>query len=277
MIPVAQGDRGKLAGLFEGYIWNYLADAILEGAMGRAIADDADNPRVAVLQAPNLKLNIVGGDAGHPVARKYLEQLPKKSALFLGVEGWAELVQSILGSKTIEMPRYAFTSEALDQERLRSLASRVPDGYRPVQMDLDLARRLGAEKSRFAEDHMVNFDSPEDFIARGFGFCLLYGNQIASVATTFAICSKGIEIQINTREEHQRQGLAMAVAAHLILHSLEQGLDPNWDAANDSSAGLATKLGYTPQGTYPMYFYTGSRALAAVVKAGLKVKEMVEG
>ena len=277
MIEVERADRKGLAGLFRGYTWNYLADAILEGAMGRAIADDADAPRVAVLQAPNLKLNIVGGDAGHPVAREYLEQLPKNSALFIGADGWAELVQSIHGSRTIEMPRYAFTSEALDLEHLRSLALGVPDGYRAVQMDLDLARQLVAEESRFSEDHMVNFDSPEDFAERGFGFCLLHGDQMASVATTFAICSKGIEIQINTREEHRCQGLATAVAAQLIVHSLEQGLDPNWDAANESSVGLATKLGYTPQGTYPMLFYTGSRVLTAVAKAGLKAKEMIEG
>ena len=277
MIEIGTGDRKRLAGLFPGYVWNYLADAILEGTMGRAIADDAGDPHVAVLQAPNLQLNIVGGDAGHPAAREYLEQLPKHSALFLGADGWDELLKSIHGSKMIEMPRYAFTSEALDLEHLRGLVSGIPDGYRAVQMDLDLARRLGAEKSRFAEDHMVNFDSPEDFIARGFGFCLLQGDQMASVATTFAICSKGIEIQINTREEHQRQGLATTVAAHLIVHSLEQGLDPNWDAANQSSVGLATALGYTPQGTYPMYVYTGSRVLAAVAKAGLKVKEKVEG
>ena len=257
MIAIDRKDRGKLAELFQAYKWNYLADAILEGAMGRAIADEVDEPHAAVLQAPNLQLSIVGGDAGHPSAREYIEGLPKHSALFFGAEGWEELVQSIHGGKLIEMPRYAFTSEALDLEHLRSLASRVPDGYRLVQMDLDLAQRLGEEKSRFAEDHMVNFDSPEDFIARGFGFCLLHGNQIASVATTFAVCHKGIEIQINTREQHQRKGLATVVAAHLIMHSLEKGLDPNWDAANESSVGLAAKLGYTPQGTYPMMFYTG--------------------
>ena len=277
MIEVEKADRKGLAGLFQDYTWNYLADAILEGTMGRALADDAEEPHVAVLQAPNLQLNIVGGDAGHPAAREYMEQLPKRSALFFGAEGWEELVQSMHGGKSIEMPRYAFTSEALDVEHLRSVASGVPDGYRPVQMALALARRLGAEKSSFAEDHMVNFDSPEDFVARGFGFCLLDGDQIASVATTFAICRKGIEIQINTRKEHQRKGLATAVAAQLLVHSLEQGLDPNWDAANESSVGLATRLGYTPQGTYPMLFYTGSRVLTAVAKAGLKAKEMIEG
>ena len=257
MISIDKDDRRKLSKLFQSFAWNYLPDAILEGTMGRAIADDAGDPRVAVLEVPNLKLSIVGGDASHPAAREYIEQLPKMTGLFFGSEGWEELAQDIHRGKLIEMPRYTFTSEALDITHLREHVSRIPGGYRLVQMDLDLAQRLGEEKSRFAEDHMVNFDSPEDFIARGFGFCLLHGDQIASVATTFAVCHKGIEIQINTREQHQRKGLATVVAAHLIMHSLEKGLDPNWDAANESSVGLAAKLGYTPQGTYPMMFYTG--------------------
>jgi hypothetical protein len=198
------------------------------------------------------------------------------AALFFGSEGWEELVQSIHGGKLMEMPRYAFASEALDIEHLRTLGSRIPDGYRLAQMDLTLARRLAGEESRLAEDHMLLFHSPEDFVERGFGFCLLHGDQIASAATTFAICKKGIEIQINTRKEHQRKGLATVIAAHLIVHSLEKDLDPNWDAANESSVGLATKLGYTPQGTYPTIFYTGSRVLAAVARAGLKAKELLE-
>ena len=277
MIEIDKADREGLSRLFQGYTWNYLADAILEGTVGRALADDADDPHAAVLEAPSLQLSIVGGDAAHPSARKYVEQLPKQTAIFFASEGWEALVQTLHGDSSITVPRYAFTSEALDIEHLRELGSRVPDGYRLVNMDLALARRLGEEKSRFAEDHMRLFDSPEDFIERGFGFCLLHGDEIASVATTFAICSKGIEVQINTRKEHQRKGLAMVTAAALIVHSLEQGLDPNWDAANESSVGLAMKLGYTLQGTYPMLFYTGSRVLSAVARAGLKAKELLEG
>jgi len=277
MIEIEKADRKGLARLFQGYTWNYLPDAILEGTVGRALADDAGDPHAAVLEVPSLQLGIVGGDAAHPSARAYVEQIPKQTALFFASEGWEALVQSIHGGSSITVPRYAFTSEALDIEHLRELGSRVPDGYRLVKMDLALARRLGEEKSRFAEDHMRLFDSPQDFVDCGFGFCLLHGHQIASVATTFAICSKGIEIQINTRKEHQRKGLATVAAAALIVHSLEQGLDPNWDAANESSVGLATKLGYTPQGTYLMLFYTGSRVLGAVARAGLKAKDLLEG
>jgi len=277
LIAIDRGKREELYRLFDAYKWNYLVDAILEGTVGRALADDAGDPRAAVLEVPSLRLSIVGGDAAHPSARSYIEQIPKQTAIFFASEGWEALVQTVHGGSSIMIPRYAFTSEALDIEYVRQLGSRVPDGYQLVKMDLTLARRLDEEKSRFAEDHMRLFDSPEEFIERGFGFCLLRGAQIASVATTFVICSKGIEIQINTRKEHQRKGLATVAAAALIVHSLEQGLDPNWDAANESSVGLAAKLGYTPQGTYPMLFYTGSRVLGTVARAGLKAKELLEG
>lgn len=276
MIAIDKDNRKKLSKLFQAYKWNYLPDAILEGTMGIALADDADEPHVAVLEAPNLNLSVVGGDAGHPSARPYLEQLPKLTALFFASEGWEELVHRVHAGRLIAMPRYAFTSEALDVEHLRELGSHVPDGYRLEQMNLDLAQRLGSEKSGFAADHMLNFCSPEDFIERGFGFCLLHGDEIASAATTFVVCHKGIEIQINTREKHRHRGLATVVAARLIVHSLQNNLDPNWDAANESSVGLATKLGYTPQGTYPTLFYTGSRVLATIAQAGLKAKAFLE-
>ena len=86
-------------------------------------------------------------------------------------------MQSIHGGKVIARSRFAFTGEKLDIEQIRTLGSADSRGYRLVQMDLALARRLGGEEGEFAEAHMVNFDSPEDFIARGFGFCLLYGDR----------------------------------------------------------------------------------------------------
>jgi RimJ/RimL family protein N-acetyltransferase len=275
-VRVVDQDRRRLAGLFEAYRWNYLPDAILDGTMGQALADDAEEPQVAVLEAPSLKLCIVGGDAGHPSARAFLQELSPPKALIFASEDWEALLRQIHRGKLLRLPRYAFTSENLDREHLRQLGSRILDGYRLERMDVDLARQLAGEKSEFTEDHMLSFDSPEDFIARGFGFCLLHGEEIVSVATTFVICDKGIEIQINTREEHRGKGLATVVAAQLILHSLEQGLDPNWDAENERSVGLARKLGYTPQGRYAIWVVLRSRAVAVLARGALKVKELLK-
>jgi hypothetical protein len=270
---LAEQDRARLAPLFQDYRWNYLADAILEGSMGTALADDEEDPQVAVLQATGLKLDIMGGDAGRLAARAYVEQLASTRAMIFASPDWEEQVRLIHGQRLITMPRYAFTSETLDPQYLRLLASRIPEGYRLARLDLELARQLAGEKSAFSEDHMLNFESPQDFLARGFGFCLLAGIEIVSVATTFAICSKGIEIQINTRNQHQGRGLATVVAARLILHSLENGLDPNWDAASLTSAGLAEKLGYSRQGTYSVVLLVSSRPLAAFGRVALKIKE----
>ena len=270
---ISKDQRKALSKLFQGYKWNYLPDAILDGYMGRVLADDENTPQFAVLEAPSIHLSILGGDSSHPSAGKYIDHLAKFTALLWTSEDWEELINEVHDGKLIRMPRYAFTSEKLDIVYLKKLRAQLPDGYRLERMDLKLAQKLAAERSGFSTDHILNFDSPLDFIERGFGFCILAGSEIVSVATTFAICNKGIEIQINTRKRHRGKGLATVVAAQLLIHSLENNLDPNWDAENGVSAGLALKLGYTPQGTYLIYTYTGSKIMAAIGQVGLKIKE----
>jgi GNAT superfamily N-acetyltransferase len=275
MKEVSIPGRARLAPLFDGYKWNYLPQAILEGTLGRALADDNPEPKVAVLEAPRLRLSIPAGDPRHPLALAYLAGLRGPWALIFASPGWDEVASRCHPDKLVTMPRYAFSSKSLDAGHLRALGSRIPDGYRLERVSLDLARRLAAERSEFASDHLLSFASPEEFVERGFGFCLLAGDRLVSAATTFAVCSRGIEIQISTREKYQRKGLATVVAAHLLLHSLGLGLDPNWDAANQASVCLAQKLGYTPQGTYPLVLFAGSRLMAAVTRVGLKIKERV--
>ena len=272
--PVALEKRQELRGLFPDYPWNYLPQAILEGSHGEALADDPENPRVAFLVLPRLQLMILGGDAEQPGMVRLLKELPHPIALMFAAPGWQELVEDTLEGRLIRITRHAFTSEKLSCPHLQRLRETLPQGFRLAQMDLALAKQLKQEQSEFSEDHLVNFDSAEDFLRRGFGFCILQGEQIVCAATTFAVCSKGIEIQINTREQQRRKGLASAAAAALILHSLERGLDPNWDAASPVSASLAEKLGYTPQGEYPVLLYTGSPATNALVQVGLRIKSL---
>lgn len=63
----------------------------------------------------------------------------------------------------------------------------------------------------------------------------------------------GIEIEIDTKEEHRRQGLAYACGAKLILECLNKGWYPSWDAQNKWSVALAEKLGYHFSHEYPAY------------------------
>ncbi len=277
MIEIEGQKKEKLGLFFQDYRWNYLVDAVLEDAVvGRALVDNVVDPQAAVLELSKIKLYIPGGDPGHSVVKEFLKGLRGFAAIIPISNSWDSLIQVVFAGKSVALPRYAFTSEGLDLMQLRDLCVKIPDDYRMVPLDLELTHKLKKEKSEFSSDHLVNYESPEDFLTRGFGFCILDKDEIVSVATTFATCQRGIEIQINTRDAYKRQGLATAVAAQIIVHSLEQGLDPNWDAANENSVGLAKKLGYTPQGTYRMYLVAGSKLLAALTKFGLRIKKMLK-
>ena len=271
VIEVEKGKRSQFKDFFREYKWNYLAEAVLDGCMGVALVDDLEDPHIVVLHLPELELKILGGDAAQSSAREYIQGLPHATILIPSSSVWESLLKEEQAGKLIRMKRYAFSSENLREEHLRSLGSQLPEGYRLSRLNLDLAKLLAQEKSGFAEEHMQNFESPEDFIQRGFGFCVLKGGKIVSVATTFAICKRGIEIQINTRRAEQGQGLGTTVAAQLLLHSLANDLDPNWDAANRRSARLAERLGYTPQGNYYIYVVVRSKLWVVLGTALLRI------
>lgn len=258
MIKIEGKGREILRPLFADYRWNYLADAILEDhVVSQALVDDVANPQVGLLVLSQIGLCLVGGDASHPAAQNWVQGMRPWTAVVAAADGWDELVQTAQGEKLRILPRWAFDSQDLDPAHLTALREGLPAGFRIVAMDAGLTRQLMLEDSQFSNDHLLNYASQQDFLERGFGFCVLEGERIVSVVSTFVTCQKGIEIQINTRESHRSQGLGTAVAAAMLLYSLEKGLDPGWDAANEISVSLAEKLGYTLRGKYPMYFLPG--------------------
>ena len=115
-----------------------------------------------------------------------------------------------------------------------------------------MARQIDADSTLISEDHVRNFNSPEDFVGRGLGFCVLEGERIVSGASSYAICNQGIEVQVNTHPEYRQRGLATAVSAALLVYCLEHGIEARWDAGNPRSVKLAERLGYRASGSYEM-------------------------
>ncbi|MEG0367206.1 MAG: GNAT family N-acetyltransferase [Coprobacillus sp.] len=67
-------------------------------------------------------------------------------------------------------------------------------------------------------------------------------------------CIKGgIEIEIDTRADKRRLGLAKICASKMILECLDRGLYPSWDAHNPISLNLALSLGYVFDKKYVVY------------------------
>ena len=60
-------------------------------------------------------------------------------------------------------------------------------------------------------------------------------------------------MEIDTHPDFRRRGLARSVAATMILHCLDEGIEPCWDAHNPESAALALQLGFVDPQAYTVF------------------------
>ena len=228
-------------------------ESITEGQTGKNIRifvnDEAD---IQVIQLVQASFTIFAGDSTHPTARAMVEDLPPFRYIMPVPEDWMQVIKEIHSDKLKTAKRYSFSSANLAQEHLRQLLE--SHAYREFlcRIDLALAREMALDNlNKF---HLVNYESPEHFVEKGFGYCVQLDDKVVAACSSGLVCQKGVEICVITQPEYREKGLATLVAAQFILHCLENNLHPNWDAANLKSVNLAQKLGYSKTGEYEIYF-----------------------
>lgn len=248
-IEVALKDRRFLQPLFEG-ISDTAVLSCIQGYLGKTWCDNRESPKVASALCGHYAY--LGGDPNIPEAREFVENLPDHSVVIPASAAWAPLIEQVHGSNATRAMRYATRVEKeFDQKRLEAIAHALPEGYVLRRFDERLAEK--ALQNPWSWDFTGQFETPENFVQNGMGWAVLFGEELVSGATTFAVCDTGIEIQIITREDHRRRGLALSASAALILESLSKGLYPNWDATTMISIQVAQKLGYSYGGEYLSY------------------------
>ncbi|MGM9592978.1 MAG: GNAT family N-acetyltransferase [Candidatus Onthomonas sp.] len=226
--------------------------AALEGTMGAVWADREEYPGSAL---------ILNGDfaffAGRP-DRSVLTARPagwKQDFLILTPqnEDWSALIEAVYGPQVSRRERYATRKEGdvFDRALLRRQTERLPAGCRLRPIDESLYRLCMAEP--WSRDLVSRFPTWVAYQSLALGWAVTRGAELLSGASTYSRYSGGIEIEIDTRPDCRRQGLASACGAALILDSLERGLYPSWDAQNRGSLALAERLGYRFSHAYPVY------------------------
>lgn len=165
------------------------------------------------------------------------------------------LIEKVYGEKVISYKRYSFKrkEEGFSQKELLRIVNGLDADFTLTNMEE--CRDLFDEVSRtsWAGDWISQFSGYEDYRKRGIGTVLKYKGELVAGASSYAVYSGGIEIQIDTREDFRNQGLGKICGAALILRCLEQGRYPSWDADNEISAHLACSLGYEQDREYTVY------------------------
>ena len=110
--------------------------------------------------------------------------------------------------------------------------------------------------SDWAKDLVSQYKDYDTYRGLGLGVVALKDGELVAGASSYSTYNAGIEIEIDTREDHRRKGLAYACGAKLVLECLKKGLYPSWDAQNKWSIALAEKLGYQFSHEYTAYEIT---------------------
>lgn len=168
-------------------------------------------------------------------------------------------------------------------ERLRAAAEALPEGYELKMMDEELFWRCRGIP--WCRDWVSQYADYRMYKACGLGAVILKDGDPVSGASSysghlgsrteeafwkagyfertgftaeaapahFLAETPSIEIEIDTREDFRRKGLAFICGAKLILECCKKGWYPSWDAQNLWSVALAEKLGYHFDHAYTAY------------------------
>jgi hypothetical protein len=244
-------DRSRVRPLFEAH---KRARAVIFPALdqgrGRVWTNSKDSPTVARLQL--VMINALAGDSTSPEAAEIVSMIEPMQFVFGPDEGWTRIIKELWGERLGVQPRALLSPNSLNIEYLRKLRDQIPSGYVLERMDLETIK--GVDKRR-AMHIPTFFGSSEEFYEKGIAYCIKHEGKVVSMASTFTPYIDEFEIQVDTSDrEHRRTGLATIVSAALMVHALENGLTPHWDAVNEASIQLALKLGYTDPDHWEGYY-----------------------
>lgn len=234
----------QIAPLFEGWeetmVWS-----CLQGVMGRALAGEAGRSALIV----NQDFCFFAGEPDEGLVRQ-----AEGPILVPRTGDWHPVIERVFGDRAVRETRYAIRKEPgiFDRKKLAALVAALPAGYELRRIDEELVPVLLAES--WSRDFCSAFESPADCCRRGVGFVALYEGIPVAGAGSYCVYRGGIEIEIDTRRDHRRRGLAAACGARLILECLDRGLYPSWDAIDLRSVSLAEKLGYRRGEPYATYW-----------------------
>ncbi|MCI9137430.1 MAG: GNAT family N-acetyltransferase [Lachnospiraceae bacterium] len=239
------------AGWEESLIWS-----CLQGCMGEAWADDRSNPKSARIIladfcyfAGERNKGLVAEDVRNS-NREFLIMVPPLNETG---EMWAREIEACYGKCCKRVERYAIKKEPgiFDENYLTEIVEKVPKEYEVRLIDEEIFRQT--REHDWSLDFTSQFADYEEYHKRGLGAAVLHQGELVSGASSYTVYREGIEIEIGTREDYRRKGLASACGARLILECIKRGLYPSWDAQNKYSVGLAEKLGYHFDRAYPAY------------------------
>ncbi len=235
---------------------------------GRIFVDDPQHPHAAFLWN-EYRFSFLVGDPEHATFTRDLKSLwldelfpaarqshDPSVVIYAYPLTWYERLPNLIpGQKIIPLYRSEFEFNWITFQQLSPQITQqiLPEGLSLHRLDQAL---LEGCASSLAFPLKLMWGSVEAFLAKGIGYVLCDGDQLAASCLSCLVGGGLAEVDVATAEPYRRKGLAAQVSVAYINACLERGLQPDWECwwDNKPSVSLATRLGFQHQYDYPVSF-----------------------
>ncbi|MDO4272610.1 MAG: GNAT family N-acetyltransferase [Eubacteriales bacterium] len=236
------------AGWEETMIWS-----CLQNVMGCLYTNHRENPMSVIAVLGDFAF--FAGEVCEELISDFMTNNYEKDFMILVPQNemWGGMIEKCYGNKCRKVIRYAFKKEAdiFDTKKLEKMVCGLQDEYRLVMID---ERWFSyCKKIDWCKDFVAQYETFDIYDKNGLGVLVTKDDVPVSGASSYSGYLNGIEIEIDTREDYRRKGLATICGARLILECIKKKIYPSWDAQNLWSVALAEKLGYHFSHKYTAY------------------------
>ena len=167
---------------------------------GRVFVDSIDKPSSAFIEYGGFS---VGGDENNDMFNRELKEIittqimPSREGMIIHgfSDEWKNILDELLKDYSVQrIIRYIFVdvNKELFFERHSGWKEKIPEGYYIKRMDSELAEKEGVTGV---------FDSIDDFLQRGFGFCVMEDDEIISCCDTVFVGDGRAATSIRTNKQ----------------------------------------------------------------------------
>jgi len=237
------------------------AYAVAEGKQpGRIYADNNVEPKCCLITCRSGKYLVAGDSRDNDFYGFVSEYLYNRENhgnyydLYSSSQDWIVKLDDTLGDNAAKLSRQVFQWNYLYLSSISKWSRMLPKGFELKKMDADLFEKYIREMDSSYADL---WETSNNFLENGFGFCILKDNEFVSVCNTYYVRDGSAEIDIVTKNEFRKQGFALIACSEFIKYCVNNSIKPIWDCddGNENSKKLAEKLGFKSEETYEMHWW----------------------
>jgi GNAT superfamily N-acetyltransferase len=235
---------------YGGYESVFAFAVIEKNIPGSIYVDDVIEPKAALICSNHGKYLVTGDETNNDFNSAVAEFLLDQSNhiqfydLYASSEEWINILSNSLNGQPVilKFDVYYYNSSKGTLNTGDDIL--LEDGLELKAIDEALFENIAKGCDPSYQYHWTN---AQEFCSKSFGFCIVKGDEVVSVASSTYSGNGYAEIDIQTRQDFYRKGLAHKLCREFIEYCTKNNLVMLWvcNSKNKASKELVEKLGLT--------------------------------